>query len=126
MSINAPLKDAKGLGSAKEGSHHFWVQRVSAIALIPLVFWFACSILEIIGAPIFSAKDWVGQSHNALLLMLFVSTAIYHAYLGMQTVFEDYVSCKCAKVAIMVVMQLGFILLAAATIFSILIIYFKG
>jgi succinate dehydrogenase / fumarate reductase membrane anchor subunit len=126
MSINSPLKIAKGLGSVKEGAHHFWVQRVSALALIPLTIWFVVSILGIIEGGRWDAMAWISQPLPAFLLMLFIGTAYYHAYQGMKTVVEDYIHCECGKIGLFIIMQLGFFFMSAATIFSILRIYFEG
>lgn len=128
MSFYTPLKKAKGLGSAKEGTQHFWVQRVSAIALIPLALWFVFSSLHILtfGAGYDSSRVWLAVPHNALLTSLLVFTALYHAYLGLRVIIEDYIHCEAIKISSFIAMQLGFIFIGAASLFAIITIHFEG
>lgn len=124
MSLRSPLSQARGLGSAKDGVHHWWVQRVSAVALIPLVLWFVYSVAAHAGAPYAEVLAWVAQPWVAVLLVLFIATACYHAALGMQVVYEDYVGGEFAKIATIVVTKLLLALLAVAGIFAVLKIAF--
>ena len=76
------LARVRGLGSAKEGSHHWWMQRLTAIALIPLTLWFSISIISIIGADHGEVTQWFSSPIIAIFMILFVSTMIYHSVLG--------------------------------------------
>jgi succinate dehydrogenase / fumarate reductase membrane anchor subunit len=98
MTLRSPLGKARGLGSAKEGVHHFWMQRVTAVALIPLTIYFVISVISLIGA---SHREFLSffTPCNATLMILTVTTAVYHGMLGIQTVIEDYVHCPGKKVA---------------------------
>jgi succinate dehydrogenase / fumarate reductase membrane anchor subunit len=85
-----PLSRARGLGSAKEGVHHWWMQRVTAIALIPLVVWFAISLVMLTGADFAVVRAWIGSPLVMVLLTLTIGVGLYHGQLGLQVVWEDY------------------------------------
>ena len=85
-----PHSRARGLGSAKEGVHHWWMQRVTAIALIPLVVWFAISLVMLSGADYAVARAWIGSPLVMVLLTLTIVVGLYHGQLGLQVVWEDY------------------------------------
>ena len=86
-----PLKDVRGLGSAKQGTHHFIVQRLTAIALILLACWFLYFVVGLMHADYLTATDAVAKPWNAMLLIAFLVAMFWHAQLGMQVVIEDYV-----------------------------------
>ena len=88
--FRSPLSRARGLGSAKEGTHHWWMQRVTAIALIPLVVWFAISLVMLTGADFAVVRAWIGSPLVMVLLTLTIGVGLYHAQLGLQVVWEDY------------------------------------
>lgn len=88
--FRSPLSRARGLGSAKEGVHHWWLQRVTAIALIPLVVWFAISLVMLTGADFAVVRAWIGSPLVMVLLTLTIGVGLYHAQLGLQVVWEDY------------------------------------
>ncbi len=91
MDLRSPLGRARGLGSAKSGVEHFWLQRVTAIGLVPLAAWFAFSIARIGGADYDAVRLWLSAPVNASLMILAVVTAVWHGVLGVQVVIEDYV-----------------------------------
>jgi succinate dehydrogenase / fumarate reductase membrane anchor subunit len=88
--FRTPLSRARGLGSAKEGVHHWWMQRVTAIALIPLVVWFAISLVMLSGADFAVVRAWIGSPLVMVLLTLTIGVGLYHGQLGLQVVWEDY------------------------------------
>jgi succinate dehydrogenase / fumarate reductase membrane anchor subunit len=88
--FRTPLSRARGLGSAKEGVHHWWMQRVTAIALIPLVMWFAISLVMLTGADFAVVRAWIGSPLVMVLLTLTIVVGLYHGQLGLQVVWEDY------------------------------------
>ena len=120
MSLKSPIGRARGLGSAKEGAGHFWAQRTTAVALIPLTLWFAVSVIGLSHADYATFKGWVGKPGNASLLLLTVFTVMYHAQLGLQVVIEDYVSCEGKKIASLIGMKLAAAFLAVFMTVSIL------
>lgn len=120
MSLRSPLARARGLGSAKSGVHHFWVQRLSALALIPLSLWFVFSIAKIPGHGFYAMRHWVSAPSVAITLVLFLAAAIYHSALGLQVVIEDYTGHEAKKIVTMILMQFAHAIVAAAAIFAVL------
>lgn len=124
MSFRTPLGTARGLGSAKHGFSHWWGQRVSALALIPLSLWFAGSVLQLSHADYTGVIVWLHTPWVAVLLSLFLVTLLYHAYLGVQVVIEDYVHQKGIEIASLLLVKFACILLGAAGVFTALRIAF--
>lgn len=100
----SPMAKAKGLGSAKHGVHHWWVQRLTALANIPLMLWVMCHMTSLIaqGAPLIEVRAWVSEPVTTVLLVLLLINVPYHAALGLQVVIEDYVTCKVSKYALLI------------------------
>lgn len=121
-SLRSALGKARGLGSAKEGTHHWWLQRVTAIALIPLTIWFVASVIALAGYGYVEFINWFGQPINATVMVLFLAVAFYHAQLGMQVVIEDYISSHGWRTAINLLVKFACYALAALSIISILTI----
>ena len=101
MSIQTPLNRARGLGSAKSGVAHFWHQRVTAVALVPLTIWFVWAVARYTGAPYDDVRAFLGDPFNAAAMVLFVIAGLYHAALGVQVVIEDYVHSEGMKLALL-------------------------
>lgn len=93
------LGRVRGLGSAKEGVEHWWMQRVTAVALVPLVLWFVVSVIGLVGAPYEAVTSWIGHPVSGVLLILLIVAVFHHAQLGIQVVLEDYVHNEGAKIA---------------------------
>jgi succinate dehydrogenase / fumarate reductase, membrane anchor subunit len=120
MSLRTPLSKAIGRGSAGEGVGHWWVQRVTAVALLPLTAWFVISLL---GQPLQSydaMRGWLGQPWVAVPTILLISTLAWHSRLGVQVVIEDYVHAKGAKTTLLLLSTFVHIGAAVAGIFAIL------
>jgi len=120
MSYRSPLGRARGLGSAKQGTHHFWIQRVTALALIPLVLWFVYSIAQLPSADYEAVRWWVHAPSVAVALVLFVSCVLYHSLLGVQVVIEDYVAGEGAKIVALLLSKFVHVVAAVAGIFAVL------
>lgn len=120
MSLRSPLGRARGLGSAKDGTHHFWVQRVSAVALIPLALWFVFSLANLPDASFEQVRWWIAYPAVAVTLVLFIATALYHSMLGVQVVIEDYVGGEGAKLVALLLSKFFHFAVAAASIFAVL------
>tara|TARA_R110000787_G_scaffold57667_22_gene131638 strand:- start:2183 stop:2560 length:378 start_codon:yes stop_codon:yes gene_type:complete len=120
MSLRSPLSQARGLGSAKDGTHHFWVQRVSAVALIPLSLWFVFSLASLPGASYEQVQWWVGYPAVAVTLILFIGAALYHSMLGVQVVIEDYVGSEALKITALLLSKFFHFIVATASIFAVL------
>jgi succinate dehydrogenase / fumarate reductase membrane anchor subunit len=120
MSLRSPLGAARGLGSAKHGVHHFWVQRLSAVALVPLALWFVFSIAMLRHADYAGMRHWVAAPSVAVVLVLFIATALYHSALGVQVVIEDYVTREGPKLFLLILQKFLHAAVAAAAIFAVL------
>jgi succinate dehydrogenase / fumarate reductase membrane anchor subunit len=97
MSLRSPLGRVRGLGSAKEGVSHFWQQRLTAVALVPLALWFVVSVISLIHADYQHLHAWISAPGNTALMLLLVFAVFHHAQLGLQVVIEDYVHKECSK-----------------------------
>jgi len=126
MSMRAPLAKVRGLGSAKAGAHHWWGQRLSAIALVPLFLWFIASLASISTANYESAVAWLSSPWNSGLLILLIGAIFYHAQLGMQVVFEDYISTHWLQVASIILVRFLAALLAVVSIIAVLRVAWGG
>ena len=120
MSLRTPLSRVSGRGSAGEGVGHWWVQRVTAVALIPLTLWFMISLLGQSLQSYDAMRGWLGQPWVAVLTILLVFTLAWHAKLGVQVVIEDYVHGKGAKTTLLLLSTFLHIGAAVAGIFAIL------
>ncbi|MCU0809109.1 MAG: succinate dehydrogenase, hydrophobic membrane anchor protein [Candidatus Contendobacter sp.] len=120
MSIRTPLAHVRGLGTAKDGTHHWWLQRVTSIALVPLVLWFVISLLSIsrVDYPTFQA--WLSNPIRAGLMVALLATVFYHAHLGMQVIYEDYVRPESKKFIAVLATQFVLFLLGAISIVAVL------
>lgn len=94
MKYQTPLAKARGLGSAKNGTHHWWMQRVTAVALIPLAFWVILFVQQVFYASYPEIKQWLSSPLNLSLLLSWAFISFYHAAIGLQVVIEDYLSPK--------------------------------
>lgn len=117
--MRSPLGRAIGLGSAKEGVEHWWIQRVTAIALVPLILWFVIAVIGLVGTDLETMQNWVGRPLPAILLVLLLIATFYHMSLGLQVVVEDYVHAELAKLALVIVIRLFCFALAVAGIFAV-------
>ncbi|MBI3517352.1 MAG: succinate dehydrogenase, hydrophobic membrane anchor protein [Proteobacteria bacterium] len=99
MELRSTLGRVRGLGSAKDGAHHWWAQRTTAVALVPLSLWFVASVIALVGANHATAVAWFRSPINATLMVLLIVATFYHAALGLQVVLEDYVHHEGQKVA---------------------------
>jgi succinate dehydrogenase / fumarate reductase membrane anchor subunit len=124
-SFRSDLARVRGLGSAKEGVHHWWMQRVSAIALVPLTLWFVIAVVAHTGADYAAMRSWLGSPVTFGLMALLIGATFYHAALGLQVVVEDYVHTEGVKIAIIVGLKLACLVLALAAIVALLFIALK-
>jgi len=123
MSLRSPLGRVLGTGSAKEGVHHWWTQRLTSIALVPLTIWFLVSLLTLPSFEHVTVISWIAQSWTALLLILFILVATWHSQLGVRVVIEDYVHGG-AKTLTLVLITFVHALVAAAGVFAVLKVAF--
>jgi succinate dehydrogenase / fumarate reductase membrane anchor subunit len=126
MSFKTPLGRVRGLGSAKSGVAHFWRQRLTAIANVPLVIAFVAVLIGNLGKPHDEIAASVASLPVAILFVLFIANGAYHMHLGMQVIIEDYVHGEGARIAAIVGNSFFCVLIAAAGIFAILKLSFGG
>jgi succinate dehydrogenase / fumarate reductase membrane anchor subunit len=125
-SLRSDLGRVRGLGSAKEGVHHWWWQRVSAIALIPLSTWFVAELVFLTDVDRATAIQWLGSPVTLGLMSLFLVALVYHAVLGLQVVIEDYIHARPAKLVLLLLVQFAGFALATAGIIAMLLITIYG
>lgn len=125
-SMRTPMARVRGLGAAKEGVHHWWMQRLTAIALVPLTLWFVVSVAGLAGMDHAAAAAWIGSPPVAVLLVLLVAATFWHAQLGVQVVVEDYVHNEAVKLTVLIAIKFAAIGLAVACIFAVLRLAFGG
>jgi succinate dehydrogenase / fumarate reductase, membrane anchor subunit len=126
MSLRTPLAKVRGLGSAKEGTHHFWMQRLTAIALVPLTLWCAVGFMSLAGADYATAKAWVSNPVVAVLLVVAVVMLFHHAQLGLQVVIEDYVHIEWVKVSALIAVKFAALIIALLGIVAVLRVAIGG
>jgi succinate dehydrogenase / fumarate reductase membrane anchor subunit len=126
MNYQTPLARARGLGSAREGSRHWWRQRVTAVALFPLSLWFAVSLGALPEVGYGAVVRWLSAPWNTILLLSFILLSLFHAMLGLQVVMEDYVHNEWLKIFGMLAVRLVTAFLALSTVFAVLRIVFVG
>ncbi len=126
MSLRSPLSKAVGLGSAKHGFSHWWWQRVTAIALVPLTLWFVFSLLALTGGSYDSVQAWLSSPINATITLLFTLTALYHGQTGLQMVIEDYIHTKWLNLSLLLLMKFAAVVMAVLAIISILKVALGG
>ena len=124
MSLRSPLGRVLGLGSARDGSHHWWSQRVSAVALVPLTLWFLVSILLLGNSDYAAVVEFVAKPFNGFLCILLVATLAYHSYLGSNVIVEDYVHRPAARIIGLLALRFAHVLAAGAAVFAVLRIVF--
>jgi succinate dehydrogenase / fumarate reductase membrane anchor subunit len=116
--MRSPLSRARGLGAARSGVGHWWAQRLSAVALLPLVLWFVASILMLAGAGQPAVAHWAAQPVHAVLLLCLILASFYHMQLGLQVVIEDYIHADGAKLAALLAMKAACVLLALTALLA--------
>lgn len=124
--MKTPIAKVRGLGSAKDGTHHWWLQRVTAVANIPLVIFMVVSFVGNTGKGHADWVAWLKQPLVSVLVILFVANFVYHMRLGLQVIVEDYVHDKGTRIASMLMITFACVLIAALSIFSVLRVAFGG
>lgn len=126
MNMRTPLSKVRGLGSAKEGTDHFWAQRVTGIANLVLVSCFIFSIVRIAGADYDATRAFLGSPLNAIFMLLFILSGVYHMRLGMQVIIEDYVHSEGTKILALMFNTFFTILVGLASLYAVLKLSFAA
>lgn len=124
MNMRTPISRVRGLGSAKDGTHHWWMQRLTAVALVPLSIWFVISVITLGSADHAAVVAWLASPVTAVLMLLLIIATFHHLQLGLQVVIEDYIHGEAAKLVCLVVLKLGCFALAVAAAFAVLKVAF--
>jgi succinate dehydrogenase / fumarate reductase membrane anchor subunit len=118
--LRTPLGRVRGLGSAKAGTHHWWMQRVTSLALLPLTVWFVISVIGLAGASYAETLAFIGAPVNAVLLLTLVAATFHHMAAGLQVVVEDYVRPELRRMGLILLIKGGCVLMALASAFAVL------
>ena len=119
-SMSTPLARARGLGSAKSGLHHWWHQRVSAVAMVGLVSWMVILLFSLVDADYQTALNMLAHPVNATVVVLFVAVGLWHASLGLQVVLEDYVANEGVRLIAILAVKMAASVTAILAILSVL------
>ncbi len=119
MSYQEPLKKAKGLGSAHDGAHHWWMQRVTALALAPLALWLVFSLARLPEMTFDQVRAWAGTWPVAVALLAFMLAGLYHMQLGLQVIIEDYVHVRWQERALQIAVRLSCFVLALISLLAV-------
>ena len=118
--LRTPLGRIEGLGSAKSGTQHFWHQRVTAVALVPLSIWFVASALAYVGAEQGAVAAYFAEPVNAVPMFLFILASTYHMSLGVQIIIEDYIHNEGQKIALLMLNRFAAWAIGAASSFALI------
>ena len=122
--MSTPLNRVRGLGSAKDGTEHFWRQRLTAIANVPLTLFFVGLLIALNGAGYAETRAVLSNPFVGLVLLAFILSALYHMRIGMQVIIEDYVHGEAMKFALLILNTFFTIAVGAVSVFAILRIAF--
>ncbi len=126
MSPGTPPGRAPDPGSAHQGAGHWWAQRLTAIALVPLTIWFVPSMAMLAGKSHGAVVAWLGAPLNAILMALLLAATCYHVWLGLESIIEDYVHTERRHIATLIAMKIAVAVLALAALFAVARIAFGG
>ncbi len=126
MTMRSPLGRVRGLGSAKEGTGHWFSEKLTALALVPLSVWFVAAVLGGIGADYATLKAWMSVPGNMTMMILLIVAFFWHAYLALGTVIEDYVHYKPAHLGGLIAVKFVCLFLGVFSIVSVLKIGLGG
>jgi succinate dehydrogenase / fumarate reductase membrane anchor subunit len=103
--LRTPLKRVKGLGASGGGTGHWWAQRLTAIALVPLTLWFAWTVIGLVGQDAFVARARLAEPVTGMLLVAYIIALFWHAQLGLQVVIEDYIHSHWLEVTLQILVK---------------------
>lgn len=116
--MRSGLGRARGLGAAKAGYHHWWAQRLTAVALVPLTLWFIINIIGLLGAPHAAVVTWLSSPITLVLMLALIAALFHHMQLGLQVVLEDYIKADSCRVTALLAMKAVIWLLGLAAAVS--------
>lgn len=119
MSIRTPLGKVRGYGSAKSGTQHFWQQRLTAVALVPLTLWFVWAVVRYTGAPYADVVAFLGHPISGVAMLMFVLIGVFHMLLGLKVIIEDYIHNEGSKVALLLLSNFAALAIAATCVVAV-------
>lgn len=126
-SLRTPLARVRGLGAAKDGTHHWWLERLTSLALIPLTVWFIYELMtHLLGASREQVQAWLAEPFTALLMGALIITVFWHSKLGVQVIVEDYVHNEGRKLALLLFSGTAHLLLGALGLMALAKLHFIG
>jgi succinate dehydrogenase / fumarate reductase membrane anchor subunit len=125
-SVRSPLARVRGLGSAQHGVGDWWVQRITAVALVPLTIWLVASIISLAGADYRAVALWIGSPVNAVLMIGLLLAMFRHAQIGLREVIADYIHHEGVKQALTLAVNGVLALLVVGSVLSILKLVIRG
>ena len=126
MNYQTALAKVKGLGSAKSGTEHFWMQRITAITLIPLSFWMVAFTQQLLISSHSEIISWLAEPINTVLAVCWVIAAFYHSALGLQVIVEDYIPTEWLKITLVWSIKLAFLFIGIAGVIAVFKISILG
>ena len=120
MSIQTPLGRVRGYGSAKSGTQHFWYQRMTAVALVPLTLWFVWAVVRYTGAPYTEVVAFLSDPVSGVAMAMFVVVGLVHMLLGAKVVIEDYIHRESTKIALLVLLHFAVVAVALTCVLAVL------
>ena len=124
--IRSPLAKVRGLGSAHSGTHHWWLERLTSLALVPLTLWFMVGLITHLGAPRVEVVAWLSQPFVSIVLFALVVALFWHVRLGLQVIIEDYVHTDMRKVTLLLFKDVCVFVLGMMCVFAIVKLQFIG
>ncbi len=124
--MRTPLSKVRGLGSAREGTGHFWAQRLTAIANIPLILFFLGFLISLNGADYATVRVAMANPFVALMFLLMLVSGLYHMRLGMQVIVEDYIHAEGGKLALLILNTFFSIAVGVASVYALIKLAFGG
>ena len=121
--MQTPLHKVQGLGASHSGTSHFWHERLTSVALVPLTLWFGYAILGLVNASAVAAISFLAQPLNAMLMAAFVLVSLYHIKLGLQVIIDDYVHSPGKKIFLLMLARFSVIATGSACLFALLRIF---
>ena len=126
MAMQSDLGRVRGLGSAKGGTSHWWAQRVTAIANLPLGLWLIICLISGVGSSYETVTAWLSNYFHATMMVILIANMAYHFALGLQVVIEDYIHGRVKEVAALLAVRFFAVFIAVASTISVLRIVFAG
>ena len=125
MRMKTKLGQARGDGSAKHGLGHWKLQRITAMALVPLLIWFVISFIVMLPAPYIMVYDWMQSPFTVTMMILLAFSLFYHGFLGVQVIIEDYIHSEALKIMLIILSKFASVFMGLLSVMACLVIFLK-